>query len=186
MPGGHRRIDRVLAPDFLDGLEGLPIEQVRERRREAEQEEVDLSYLRRLLHGRLDIVEAELQRRGSPGQGDLVERLSEILADPARAAHGSGRHLTVEPSRVDEHRRRVEQVVADVGISDVTRRTDDELVQSLADLRAIEAEVSEVRRSVQVVADACSAELARRYRDGLASVDDVLAHASERGAPDTP
>jgi hypothetical protein len=128
-----------------------------------------------MLHGRMDIVRAEIDRRASPGEGDLVSRLAQILADPQRTTNGSGRHITVQPSRVDEHRRQVEQVIADAVVSDVSSRSDEELTTSLASLRAHEAEVSDVRREVQQVADACSVELARRYREGLVSVDDVLA-----------
>ena len=182
IPGGRRRVDRVLDPTFLDGLETLSMDELRARRRDAEQEEADLSYLRRMLHGRLDIVSAEIERRESPDQGDLVDRLADILADPSRTTRGSGRHITVEPSRVDVHRREVEQAIADAVVSDVTARTDDELQQALVDLRANEVEVSEVRHQVQEVVDACSAELARRYRDGLASVDDLLASAGESPA----
>ena len=155
------------------------MDELRSRRREAEQEEADLSYLRRMLHGRLDIVSAEIERRASPEQGDLVDRLADILADPSRTTRGSGRHMTVEPSRVDEHRRDVEQAIADAVVSDVTARSDAELQQALVDLRANEAEVSEVRHAVQGVVDLFSAELARRYREGLASVDDLLASAGE-------
>ncbi|MEI6373020.1 MAG: aerial mycelium formation protein [Actinomycetes bacterium] len=180
--GGQRRVDKVLADDFLNELTDLPIEELRARRHEAEQEEADLSYLRRMLHGRMDIVRAEIERRATPGEGDLVSRLAEILADPTRTTRGAGRHITVQPSRVDEHRRQVEQAIADAVVSDVSNRSDEELVESLAALRVHEAEVSDVRRDVQQVADACAAELARRYREGLVSVDDVLA----RVQPPTP
>ena len=56
MPGGRRRVDHVLAPEFLEGLSDLPLADLRARRREAEQEEADLSYLRRMLHGRMSII----------------------------------------------------------------------------------------------------------------------------------
>src|SRR3954463_2635462 len=49
LSGGRRRIDKVLADDFAVDLEGLDISDLRERRREAEQEEADLSYVRRML-----------------------------------------------------------------------------------------------------------------------------------------
>ena len=115
--GGRRRIDRVLAGDFLSGLTELPLDALRARRREAEQEEADLSYLRRLLQGRMDIVSAELRRRqGGSTEGSLVDQLAGILAEgTVGAPHGLGRHVTVEPSRVDEHRRAVEQLVSDAG-----------------------------------------------------------------------
>ena len=56
VPGGHRRIDRVLDPGFAEEVERLGLPELRARREEAEAEEVDVSYLRRLLQGRLDIL----------------------------------------------------------------------------------------------------------------------------------
>jgi hypothetical protein len=175
MPGGRRRVDRVLAPEFLEGLSDLPLTALRARRREAEQEEADLSYLRRMLHGRMSILEAELRRRDpSVETGTLVDELAHILGDEQRSTRGLGRHLTVEPSRVDEHRRSEERIIADVEISDVTARTDAELRAALQRLAEHEREVSEVRREVQHAMDALSAELTARYRDGSASVDELL------------
>ncbi len=176
MPGGRRRVDHVLAPEFLAGLAELPLADLRTRRHEAEQEEADLSYLRRMIHGRMSIVEAELRRRDPAStSGSVVDELSQILGDEQRSTRGLGRHLTVEPSRVDEHRRGEEKIIADAVISDVSARTDDELRDALVRLGEHESEVSEVRRAVQHVMDTLSAELTARYRDGSASVDELLA-----------
>jgi hypothetical protein len=175
-PGGHRRIDRVLAEEFVADLRSLPIEELRARRHEAEQEEVDLSYLRRLLQGRTDIVRAELARRGSHEGGSVVEHLTEILSDDTAApTHGLGRYTTLEPSRADSHRRRVEALVADVDLTDVSARSDEELRRVLETYQHEEHATSEQRRAVQQVMDRCSAEVARRYRDGEADVADLLA-----------
>ncbi len=175
-PGGRRRIDHVLDEGFLVDLGTVALADVRARRHEAEQEEADLSYVRRLLQGRIDIVRAELSRRTGDERGSLVDQLAGILSDgPVGAPHGMGRHSTVEPSRVAEHRRSVEQLVSDVGVSDVVNRTDDELAESLSRLTNYEAAVSRNRRRVQEVMDACTAEIARRYQSGEATVDDLLA-----------
>jgi hypothetical protein len=176
MPGGRRRIDRVLSPDFLAGMGDVSLADVRARRHEAEQEEADLSYVRRLLQGRIDIVRAELRRRSGDERGSLVDQLAGILADgPAGEPHGMGRHATVEPSRIAESRRSVEQLVSDVGVSDVVNRSDEELAASLSRLTDYEAAVSRNRRRVQEAMDACTAEIARRYQSGEATVDDLLA-----------
>ena len=179
MPGGRRRVDRVLAPGYAEDLAGLPLDEVRARRREAEQEEADLSFLRRMLHGRMDIVKAEQARRASDGSESVVDHLAEILADPSRSTRGLGRHLSVEPSRVDEHRRIVEQAISDSFISDVSSRSDTELAEALVTLQDHEREVSGVRVRVQQVADAFSGEIARRYKDGSASVDELLARGPQ-------
>jgi hypothetical protein len=173
-PNGRRRIDRVLAEDFASVLSALDLDEVSSRRRDAEQEEADLSYVRRMLQGRMDILRAELARRA--GGGDkIVEHLSQILSDAARSDHGLGRFLRVEPSRVDEHRRLVEQVIADVGVSDVEQHSDDELRAALGRLEGFERGISEDRHRVQQVMDALTTEVAERYKSGSASVDDLLA-----------
>ena len=173
-PNGRRRIDKVLGAGFADDLGALGLSDLRERRREAEQEEADLSYIRRMLQGRMDILRAELSRRAAGGD-KIVEHLSVVLADTGRSDHGSGRFLRVEPSRVDEHRRLVEQIIADVGVSDVEGRSDDDLREALGRLETFEHGVSEDRRAVQAVMDALTAEVAARYRSGAANVDDLLA-----------
>ena len=179
---GNRRIDRVLAEGFLEGLRDLPLAEVRELRTEAEQEEVDLSYLRRMIQGRLDILRAELNRRDSSSNATLVEGLASILADEPRApARGLGRHTTVEPSRADSHRRYVEALVADVDLSDVSARSTDELAHAMRTLSEEEQGISGKRRAVQKVMDACSAEITRRYRDGEADVDALLSETPPAG-----
>ena len=173
-PNGRRRIDKVLAEGFADDLGGLDLDDLRGRRREAEQEEADLSYVRRMLQGRMDILRAELARRA--GGGDkIVEHLAGVLADSSRSDHGLGRFLRVEPSRVDEHRRLVEQIIADVGVSDVEGRSDDDLRGALGRLEDFEHGISEDRRAVQAVMDKLTAEVAARYKSGSATVDDLLA-----------
>ena len=175
--GGNRRIDRVLAEDYLDGMPGLPLDEVRALRAEAEQEETDLSYLRRLVQGRIDIVRAERARRDGTG-GNLVDQLATILADEPRSpSRGLGRHSSLEPSRTDSHRRHLEALVADVDLSDVGNVSDDDLAGLLETLQSEEQAVSRKRRAVQGVADACSAEITRRYRDGEADVSTLLDRA---------
>jgi hypothetical protein len=122
----------------------------------------------------MDVLNAELRRRDG-STSDLVSALPQILADEPRSpARGMGRHTTIEPSRVDEKRRYVESLVADVDLSDVGERTREELEEALTVFRAEEAELSSKRREVQQVMDAASAEMTRRYRDGEASVQALL------------
>ena len=62
-----------------------------------------------------------------------------------------------------------------MGVSDVVNRSDEELAASLSRLTDYEAAVSRNRRRVQEAMDACTAEIARRYQSGEATVDDLLA-----------
>jgi len=66
-------------------------------------------------------------------------------------------------------------MVADIALSDAGSQTDEELTSALATFAVEERAVSAVRREVQRVMDTCSAEIARRYRDGEASVETLLA-----------
>ncbi|OLR90857.1 RsiG family protein [Actinokineospora bangkokensis] len=174
-PGGRRRIDRVLAPGYVADLDALDLAEVRARRDDAAQEETDLSYLRRLLHGRIDIVLAEQKRRHDGEGASVVEQLATILSDKAVAATGSGRHQVLEPSRAEAHRRHVEALVSDADLSDVSALPDDRLDLALRTYRAEEASVSQRRREVQQVVDLLNEQIGNRYRAGSASVDDLLA-----------
>jgi hypothetical protein len=175
-PSGHRRIDRVLSEGYLDGLAGLPLSEVRELRDQAEQEEADLSYLRRMLQGRVDIINAELaRRRGDAGDGtSIIDQLPRILADERSPARGLGRHTVIEPSRVDEHRRLVERLVGDSDLSALAGRTAEQLEETLERFGDQERQISEQRHAVQIVMDAAAHEITRRYRDGEADVSALL------------
>lgn len=160
----RRRIDRVLAPGYLDGLQSLPLDEVRELRRDAEQEEADLYFVRRLLQdasascGPSRIAAPDAARSG--GWSTRWPKSSPINppADPHLAA-------TRPPSRPGEreYRRNGERMVADVEFSDVTARTEAELGRALASLTARGESVSRSRPAVQRVADACRVEVAPSY-----------------------
>jgi hypothetical protein len=175
-PAGGADVDALLEPAFLEEATRLPMAEVRTLRRQAEQEEVNLSYTRRLLQGRLDIVRRELQRRAEHDGRSLVELLPEILAEKGRGpAHGLGRHQTVQPANPDAYESWVNALTPGVDLSSITQLTDAELEQGARGLAEAEAGLSERRRGVQQVMDALAAELGRRYRDGEADVAALLA-----------
>jgi hypothetical protein len=183
MAGGRRRIDRVLDPSFVDGIRELTLEELRRRRAEADQEGVDLSYARRLLQGRIDVLRAEQERRQGVGplaemprsDAAIVAALGRILADPPSEGRplSQSRHALARPTRVGEHRREAERAVADVGGSDLSAFSDIELDAAIEQLTAIEARVSRSRRSVHAVIDTLTDEVARRYT----SDHSLLAHS---------
>jgi hypothetical protein len=170
----------VLAPDYAEGIAQRPLADVRALRDEAAQEETDLSYLRRLLHARIDIVRAEQQRRSDGASAPVVDQLATILsANAVGPATGLGRYQTQEPSRAEAHRRKIEALVSDVDLSDVSALSDEKLDLALRTFIGEEASVSQRRREVQAVVDLLNAEIADRYQRGSASVDELL--AAERG-----
>jgi hypothetical protein len=175
-PAGGAAVDELLDPAFLENALALPMTEVRRLRRVAEQEEVNLSYTRRLLQGRLDIVRRELQRRAEHDGRSLVDLLPEILAEKGRGpAHGLGRHQTVQPAAPEEYESWVNSLTPGVDTSAITELTDAKLEKAARALTSAESGLSERRRGVQTVMDALAAELGRRYRDGEADVAALLA-----------
>lgn len=183
LPGGKRRIDRILSEDYLSDLRKLSLRVVGAKRREAEQEEAELAYLLRLLHARIDTVHAEQVRRSG--------NVAQVPSDTVRASSDSQssgrflrrtRHTSADSTRSDARRRRVERLVSDVDLADVSARTDDELARVLNTYQAEERRVSDARLLVQTVLDRCTAELARRGHNDHNSP--VLEEASAGGAGD--
>lgn len=156
------------------GFGGLRLPALRTLRREAQRDEADLSYVRRLVQGRIDILRAELARRQDP-ESPVVDRLPEILADAPSRHRTSARHVTLRTPRGDEYRRLAAETFAEVELSDLGARTDEELHTAMGRLVGYEKQVSRRRHQLQRTADDCGAEIARRYRDGEAQVDDLLA-----------
>ncbi|MEU8348091.1 MULTISPECIES: ABC transporter substrate-binding protein [Streptomyces] len=165
-------------------LGGLSLPELRLLRRDAQREEADLSYVRRLLQGRIDILRDELNRRAAapgrpvPERLELrrldVGRLSAILADAPSRVRSSARHVTLGTPYGEEYRQLAEEMLSEVGLSDLEARTDTELHTGLGRLIRYEQQVSVRRQATQRTADDCSAEIARRYREGEAQVDDLL------------
>ncbi|MEE1789163.1 ABC transporter substrate-binding protein [Streptomyces sp. SP17BM10] len=184
------RSGRVAGDDEPD-LERLGLNQLRILRRETLEQEADLSYLRRLLHGRMDILRAELDRRpggrsraagagaaadGPPG--DLLDRLPAILTDAPSTVRRSARHVTLGPPRGYESQLEADALMGDVQLADLAAHPAEDLLAALERLRAHEQEVSGRRQRLLRTADGCNAEITRRYRDGEARVDDLLAGGS--------
>ncbi|MFZ3471253.1 AmfC protein [Streptomyces sp. 4.24] len=160
------------APPTAATALGLP--ELRALRRDAQRDEADLSYVRRLLQGRIDILRAELARRTDP-EAPVVDRLSEILADAPSTRSASARHVTLGTPHGEEYRLLAAEMLSDVELSDLGARTDEELHEGMGRLVRYEQQVSRRRQQLQRTADDCSTEITRRYREGEAQVDDLLA-----------
>ena len=173
------RIDAVLDPTYVADLSALSMEEVRARRGECQEIEVGLSYLRRLVQGRLDIVLADLQRRSDGDEGgdlhSLVEKLKDILADNVHAP-GMGRLPTLlAPGEPDpELTAEVDNVVDPEALASLPE-LDEAEVRSMADaLGDLERKISGQRRALHDAIDAFQDEIVRRYKTGEANVDSLL------------
>jgi hypothetical protein len=161
----RRRIDVVLASDYLDGLESLPLDDVEALHEECMELETEVSYVRRLAQARLDILKAEQERRATGGTlAQLVDALPRILADPGPrpdpATSRLTRHLAPAPSI--QWTRGREPLIVDDTLAKLPTLTGDELVATMGELRELEQDVSQRRRALHTVLDRIESELARR------------------------
>jgi len=173
------RLDDVLAPGYLYGLESWSLEDVRARRDEATLVETGLSYLRRIAQGRLDILLAEQRRRRDGGGGggltSLVEELPSILSDHVHAP-GLGRlPALMGPGELDDDlEARLEAVIPASHLANIDSLEDAEVSSACDGLVELERAVSAQRRSVFEVLDRLQDEIVRRYGTGEATVDSLL------------
>jgi len=164
---GQRRIDRILDPAFVEGLDALPLDELRARRDECMAEREYLSLLRRLVQGRLEILRADHEARHADGEGTpVVDRLPEILgSDEVGEGRGEAVRVGVPEDELLLARRRMERLVADAGVSDPSSLDDAVLEGSVETFAEEERIVSGSRREVIEVLDRVIDELKRRYRD---------------------
>jgi hypothetical protein len=154
--------------------QSLSLPELRALRGELQHQDDVVSYVRRVAQARLDLVRAEQNRRQVGDDVPLSEELSGIL----------GSHLTGGPPRpprpaddFSDHplAAELEQLCEDAGGTDVEGLDDDELAAFGARLHDFEQARSGERRELFGRIDALSAELVRRYREGEADVDGLLA-----------
>ena len=168
-------MDLVSEPSFVADVDQIPLDELRRRRELCEDLEAEFSYYRRLLHGRLDLLSFELRRRSGEETRTLIEALPEILADvdePAREA--MPKNLPIELPDLGQRRRAIDRALDDDFLTHLPTIDDADLTEIEADLAAIEQTVSAQRRSVYDALEVILEELTRRYRDGTASVDELL------------
>lgn len=171
----RRRIDQIVEPEFVEGLGDLSLDALRDRRRICDDVENELSYYRRMLHGRMDLLGFELRRRSGEETRSLIEALPEILTDSASGYVPSGRPTKVTlPDLPDQRRRHIDEVLEADFLTRIALVQDDELNEIQRSLVETETEISAQRHSVQEAFNTIQSELTRRYKEGLANFDEIL------------
>ncbi len=153
----------------------LPLAELRAVRAQLQHDEDAVSYVRRLAQARLDLIDAELVRRERDDPGSVEGRLTSILGShltgggPARpprpAVDASDHPLALE----------LERLWGAGGGTDLSALDEGSLTALRQVLAVFEQERSSERRDLFGRIDALSAELVRRYRDGEADIDGLLA-----------
>ncbi len=165
----RRRIDLILDDEFLADLDAVDLDALRERRQLANDVENELSYYRRLLHGRLDLLRFEQRRRRGEETRSLIEALPEILADPDPPPRDDApqRHIITDlPPLPEVGRREVDFVLGDDALTRLDEISDEALTEAVDAVAELASEYSTQRRQVQDVADRIAAVIAERYRTG--------------------
>jgi hypothetical protein len=178
MPSPRDDLDRIVTSAYLDGIETRPLEDIRSMRTECQQAEVALSYLRRLIQGRLDIVHTYLEHpgEGPPDLATLVSDLPGILSSGPGRRPGRGR-LPMLLAPDTEESDLTAELDAVLGADDIGTLADmdrAQLVELAGRLEALENRVSLDRRALHVRIDTLQAELVDRHKSGRASVDGLL------------
>ena len=126
--------------------------------------ETEISYLRRLAQGRIDILNAEIERHAAGGSlGDLIAALPQILADGLVAVAGRVAPAHAARPRGDiEFNRGLERLVTDATLANLPSIPDDELRHTIEQLREFEGEISVARKSLHAVLDTIDREVASR------------------------
>ncbi len=173
----RRSIDRVTDPAYVEDIESVSVDELRERRALLDELDTELSYYRRMLHGRMDLLSFELRRRSGEETRTLVEALPQILASGVGGTHRSPipRELPIEPPETGgEERHPVDTILQDDFLAHLPTIDDDELIAIQSTLTDAERIVSKERREVYEVHDVINAELTSRYKEGLADAGDLL------------
>ena len=163
---GKRRIELVLEPDYLEGLADLDLDEVRRRRDTATDVEAQISYYRRLLHGRMDLLDFEQRRRRGDEERSILEALPEILAKGMiLGSEPTLKHIeTMPPLPSVTGRRLIDKIMDDGVLAGLPELTDDEVKEAMERLREVETQLSGQRRQLHQVIDALQDEMISRYR----------------------
>lgn len=172
-------LDHVLEPDYLGDLAARPLDEIRAMRAECLEIETGLSYLRRMVQGRADIVTSEQERRASGGPAselpELIGQLPEIFSEHRRPG-GTGRlPQSLDPPEPDpELVAELDGIASASRLAELPELAEVEVAAIAGRLQDLERRVSDMRRAMFERLDALQEELARRYRSGEASVESLL------------
>lgn len=149
----------------------MSITELRAERADLQRTEQRLSYERRLVQGRIDILRAELLARAEHREeaGDIAARLSAVLTDRAAAGSGPLGVTSLSVDVPDGSEGLFDDQPADLSALDL-----DALDALATDLESRERDLSEQRREIFAAIDRLAAELADRYRADDVPVAELL------------
>jgi len=160
-----RRIDRMLAEAYTEGLAERSMDELHAMERECLEVETEISYVRRLAQARIEILTAEKERRASGGSlSDLIAALPKILADEGTRSGPANTRAQplLAPADGIEWNRGLESLVSDATLVTLPTLSDAEVLATLGQLAELEHDISERRRSLHGVIDTITHSIAER------------------------
>ncbi len=169
---GDSRTREILDPAFLEGLDRLAAEEVRQRRDRALAEREFQSYLRRLIQVRQDILSAERGRRARGEEPQpLMERLTAALsAGPQGPGRGEAPRFALSDDDLALAEQRATDMLGHAASASPESLSDQDLDKALVLIDREERVVSAERAGVLRVHDRLQDELKRRFREDRSEI----------------
>jgi hypothetical protein len=163
------RIRQILDPAYVAALEARPLDDLRAMRSRCSEFELTVSYDRRMVQARMEILDAERDRRARGGSLDeLVADLPRILGtEPSRAAASTTRVTNAQSPSIELHwPDGREELIADSTLANLPALDERALDETSERLRDFERELSEVRHDLHGVIETLDREIASRQVAG--------------------
>jgi hypothetical protein len=152
-PANRRRILTTAGPS--PHLAGLALDELRAYRRQLSDEEDKVSYWRRLVHARLDLLDAKTREGGTLTMAQLVRALGDTGSGRTRTALVAVRPADPLPEL---------PVLAEMWAVEVDPQDHDAVVEARDRLTVAEVQLTEYRRALHLRIDEATGELISRYR----------------------
>ncbi len=151
--GNRRRTltDPVPSPH----LSGLSLTDLRAYRQQLTAEEDKVSYWRRLVHARLDVLDAEVHSGGMLSTEQLIRVLGDTGSGMTRTALVAVRPAEPLPEL---------PVLAEMWVTEVDPHDTEAIADAMDRLRAAETKLTQYRRALHQRIDEATGELISRYR----------------------
>lgn len=160
-----RRARKLNQPTASPHLTGMGLDELRAYRRSLQEEEDRVSYWRRLVHARLDMLEAGSRTEGSLTLDQLVRVLGDTGTGVTRKALSRVRPAEPLPDLPES---------AQMWVTEVDPHDPVAVAEATTRLRAAEGQLTEYRKALFERIDEATEDLINRYREDPAAALQAL------------
>lgn len=146
--------------DLTQAWEDLTLDELRAYRRRLSHEEERVSYWRRLLHARIDVLEAQAHQE----RALTIEELVRVLGD---TGSGQGRTALVSVRAADPLPDL--PVLEEIWVTDIDPNDKEAVAEAAERLRTAEHQLTDYRKALHERLDRATEELISRYHENPAS-----------------